>query len=238
LMSLAMPAYFIKYDFETAEPVRDSSGRCVRCAAGEPGLMVSKIKRDFEFDGYKGNRDLSDKKIVKDVFKKGDRYFNTGDLITTDQDYFLYFTDRIGDTFRWKGENVSTVEVANVVSDLPWIEDANVYGVAIPGQDGRAGMACLVLMKDHRLVEEDMAQLYRHCEDLLPNYARPRFVRVKGEMIITGTYKQRKVEVVKEGFDPAQCGKDPLYYIDFAKKTYIPIDNAVFEKINTGVIRF
>ena len=105
------------------------------------------------------------------------------------------------------------------------------------GQDGRAGMACIVLTKDHQLVEENLGELYRHCEELLPNYARPRFVRVKNEMIITGTYKQRKVEVVQDGFDPAKCSVDPLFCIDFGKKTYVPIDNAVYNKICNGEIR-
>ncbi|ELU08551.1 hypothetical protein CAPTEDRAFT_63948, partial [Capitella teleta] len=120
------PCKFVRYDVAQDDVVRDLNGLCIEVKSGEPGLMVVQIKKDFEFDGYKGNKELSEKKYIRDVSCKGDVYFNSGDLLTQDEDYNVYFTDRIGDTFRWKGENVSTIEVSNVMADPDWIEDANI----------------------------------------------------------------------------------------------------------------
>src|SRR6202012_5141592 len=138
------------------------------------------------------------KKILRYVFKKGDSWFRTGDLMRRDEHGYFYFVDRIGDTFRWKGENVATSEVAEALGVIPGIKEANVYGVAVPGQEGRAGMAALVVDATF-----DPKLLGVRLKDNLPAYARPVFLRVQPEMEVTGTFKQRKVELVKEGFDPA-----------------------------------
>ncbi|CAH1796473.1 unnamed protein product [Owenia fusiformis] len=233
---LLFPTDFIKYSVEQDEPVRDENGFCIRCKAGETGLMICKIKRDTEYDGYMGKPELTEKKIITDVFKKGDKYFNSGDLMSRDEEYFVYFKDRIGDTFRWKGENVSTIEVSNVISDLDCVEDANVYGVEVPGHDGRAGMAAIT-MKDNNLPsEEQLKIIYAACEDLLPVYARPRFLRSIKEMIITATFKQKKVDLVEHGFDPSGI-EDPLYFMDTTKATYVPMDQELYKRIVQGEFR-
>ncbi|XP_026954434.1 long-chain fatty acid transport protein 6 isoform X5 [Sagmatias obliquidens] len=126
----------IKYDFQKDEPIRNEHSWCSRVKKGEPGLLISPVNAKNPFFGYAGNRKQTEKKLLCDVFKKGDVYFNTGDLMVQDQENFLYFWDRIGDTFRWKGENIATTEVADIVGMLDFIQDTNVYGVAVPGKDG------------------------------------------------------------------------------------------------------
>jgi len=153
------------------------------------------------------------------------------DLLRVDRDDYFYFVDRIGDTFRWKGENVSTNEVAEVLSVEPGVEEANVYGVEVPGADGRAGMAALVTTD-----EFDLEAFGRRVEQELAFYARPLFVRLLPQMEITGTFKHRKVDLVKEGFDPAQL-EDPIYYRDPEKACYVPLDAIAFDRIANGEIR-
>jgi fatty-acyl-CoA synthase len=183
------------------------------------------------FDGYTRQTDTQ-KKILHDVFEKGDAWFRTGDLMRRDTHDYFYFVDRIGDTFRWKGENVATSEVAEALGVIPGIKEANVYGVAVPGQDGRAGMASLVVGP-----EFDGATLAQKLATNLPSYARPVFLRLQPEMEITGTFKQRKVELVKEGFDP-KAVPDPLYFLDLAAARYEPLDAARHGEIVSGRIKF
>ena len=132
------------------------------------------------------------------MFEKGDAWFRTGDLMRKDEDGYFYFVDRIGDTFRWKGENVSTSEVAEAISQFPDVQEANVYGVEVPGRDGRAGMAAIVA-EEHF----DLAAFRDHLIERLPEYARPVFVRLRNEIDVTATFKQKKIDLVREGFDPA-----------------------------------
>lgn len=224
------PYEIIKYDVEKDEPVRDASGRCVRVAKGETGLLISKITATNPFTGYAGDASLTEKKRLHNVFKKGDVYFNTGDLMMEDKEGFLFFQDRVGDTFRWKGENVATTEVADVVGMTDFIEEANVYGIPVPYHEGRIGMSAIKLKEGQPF---DGEKLYAKVVDYLPNYARPRFVRIQDSIEVTGTYKQRKVELVKEGFNPLIV-KDPLYFLDETNKIYTPmtqqIYNAILEK--------
>lgn len=236
-MRYLYPTHFLKYDQETEQPVRDSRGLCIPAEEGEPGLLAIKIKRDFTFEGYKGSEDLNQKKIIENVFRHGDKYFNSGDLLTADKEFYLYFHDRIGDTFRWKGENVSTIEVSNTLSDLPWLEDANVYGVTVPGQDGRAGMAALTLSAGQSLTADRLGELFRRCEDLLPTYARPRFLRIVPNMTITSTFKQKKVELVKEGFDLERCKPDAVYINDPSAKGFVPLTEQHVAEIRAGTLR-
>ena len=149
------------------------------------------------FDGY-NDEQQSKKKLLRDVFAKGDLWFRTGDLMKMDEDGYVYFVDRVGDTFRWKGENVSTSEVEIAISSMPGVKHAIVYGVQVPGQDGRAGMAAITPKRWRRSRRRCMRTLPRH----LPAYARPVFLRLQGEVETTGTLKYRKVDLVKEGFDP------------------------------------
>jgi fatty-acyl-CoA synthase len=166
------------------------------------------------------------------VFEKGDAWFRTGDLLRRDVHGYFYFVDRIGDTFRWKGENVSTNEVAEALGVLPGIKEANVYGVAVPGMDGRAGMAALVAEQGF-----DVADLAMKLSGNLAAYARPVFLRLRPEMEITGTFKLRKVELVKDGFDP-KVVDDPLYVFDPATERYVPLDVARYDDIVSGRVKF
>ncbi|XP_062840696.1 long-chain fatty acid transport protein 2 [Anolis carolinensis] len=217
----------VKYDVDQDEPVRNEKGHCIPVAAGETGLLVCKITEVAPFSGYAGDRKKTEKKILRDVLRKGDSFFNSGDLLMQDHEGFIYFQDRVGDTFRWKGENVATTEVERTLAALDFIEEANVYGVPVPGHEGKTGMAA-VRLKDG--LSFDGKKLYAHAKDYMPNYAIPRFVRLREALEITETFKQRKVQLVKEGFDPAIIN-DPLYFLDDSEKCYVPMTQEIFSSI-------
>ncbi|KAM9352341.1 long-chain fatty acid transport protein 2-like [Symphorus nematophorus] len=227
------PYSLIKFDVNEGKPLRDSAGFCIEAAKGEPGLLVCKISPDMPFLGYVGDLQQTEKKRLHDVHKKGDMYFNTGDLLTVDEDNFIYFTDRVGDTFRWKGENVSTTEVADIVTLADCIKEANVYGVEVPGLSGRAGMAAVTL---HDGQTFDSAAVFKQVEKFLPNYARPRFMRIRSSLQVTGTYKHMKTKLVEEGFNPNQV-TDPLYFLDENEKNYILLTLDIFNSVTSGEIR-
>ena len=223
--------HVVKYDVEADEIVRDDNGRVVDCDPGEPGEFISRISNITPFEGYQ-DEEATEKKILRDAFADGDTYFRSGDLLSQDEDGYYYFVDRIGDTFRWKGENVSTAEVAGELGRCPGVLEANVYGVEVPGADGRAGMATLVVDDSF-----DAEALRRHTADNLPSYARPLFLRIQSEVEITGTFKHRKIDSVKEGFDPTEID-DPLWFLDPDAKVYVPLDSALHERIRNGEVRF
>ncbi|XP_037623203.1 very long-chain acyl-CoA synthetase-like isoform X1 [Sebastes umbrosus] len=233
LLKRFYPYAVIKYDIDKGTPVRDSSGFCIEAAKGEPGLLVSEISMGAPFFGYVRDLQQTEKKRLHDVLKKGDLYFNTGDLLSIDEDNFFYFQDRVGDTFRWKGENVATNEVADVISLVDCIKEANVYGVKVPGQEGRAGMAAVTLSEGQRF---DSAGVFKHVENSLPTYARPRFMRIQSSLDVTGTFKHMKVKLVEEGFNPNQI-TDPLYFLDERDKNYIPLTVDTFNSITSGKIK-
>jgi len=222
------PVRIFKFDHETEELVRDSKGRCIPCGYDEPGEFVAKIykiKKASNFSGYT-NAEASKKKIVTDVIQKGDQWFRSGDLMKIDRNGFVYFVDRIGDTFRWKGENCSTAEIAQIMGVFLNGAEINVYGVSIPGKDGRAGMAAVV-SKDSL----DLDGLAAHAIKQLPSYAVPLFIRkLEKEMDITGTFKHRKVELRDEGFDPSKI-TDPIYFFEPSKKTYVPLTKPLYDEI-------
>jgi fatty-acyl-CoA synthase len=222
----------VKFDVEKEEPVRGADGFCIECADGEAGECIGRIEEGpgKTFDGYTKAADTQ-KKVLTDVFARGDRWFRTGDLMKHDALGYFYFVDRIGDTFRWKGENVATSEVSEVLSVVPGVKEANVYGVSVPGQDGRAGMAALVTGSGFE-IEGLAAAIARD----LPSYARPVFVRLLPEIEITGTFKQRKVELVREGFDPATI-RDPLYWLDHPRGQYVPLTPDDHTGILSGAIK-
>jgi len=229
------PSRLIRFDVEAEAPVRGADGFCQPCPVGEAGEMIGRIPRDANtaigrFEGY-SQPEATEKKILRDVFEKGDAWFRTGDLLRRDAEGYYYFVDRIGDTFRWKGENVATSEVAEVLSVHPGVREVNVYGVQVPGGDGRAGMAALVAGP-----ELSLDALYAHAAKQLPSYARPLFLRLRNEMEVTATFKHRKVELVAQGFDPASIG-EPLYFADAEKETFVPLDAALFERIQAGEVR-
>lgn len=183
---------------ENDEPVRGADGRCRLAAVGEAGEAIGMIGEDVrhDFSGY-ADKAASEKKILTDVFKPGDRWFRTGDLMRQDRDGYFYFIDRIGDTFRWKGENVSTAEVEQRLADAPGVREVIAYGVPVPHQEGKAGMVALVV--DGKF---DAAAFAARAEAELPAYARPVFVRLIKAADTTGTFKYRKVDLVADGFDP------------------------------------
>ncbi|MEN8159957.1 MAG: long-chain-acyl-CoA synthetase [Myxococcota bacterium] len=220
--------HVIRCDVETGEPWRDAAGRCQALGPGGTGLLVSRITRAIPFDGY-ADRDATKKKVLEDVFKPGDRYFNTGDLLTLHEDGWLSFADRVGDTFRWKGENVSTNEVAEILNGAPGVLETNVYGVTVPGSDGRAGMAS-VNHDESFSIDAFAAYVARE----LPGYMRPYFVRLQHEMRITVTFKHQKVDYRREGYDPARVS-DPLYFLDGER--YVPLDAERFARIQDGSLK-
>ncbi|XP_070706404.1 long-chain fatty acid transport protein 2 [Pempheris klunzingeri] len=230
---LSMPFELLRHDPQTYEPVRTDSGRCIRAQIGEAGILVAPLTAMNQFLGYAGNKVQSEKKLLRDVFKAGDVYFNTGDLLLHNHRDFLYFRDRIGDTFRWKGENVSTTEVSEVLGLIDSIQEANVYGVTIPGYEGRAGMAAVVLKQDHRF---NGTKLYNHLGKTLPAYAWPWFLRIQTSLDVTETFKQQKVKLVQEGFNP-DVTKDPLYFLDVSQKGYILLTVSLYQEIVSGKIR-
>ncbi len=222
----------VKFDVEKEEPVRGFDGFCIECADNEVGETIGKIANEpgKTFDGYTKEADTK-KKVLHDVFEKGDAWFRTGDLMRRDAHGYFYFVDRIGDTFRWKGENVATSEVAEALGVVPGVKEANVYGVSVPGADGRAGMAALVTGSGF-----DIASLAGAIAGNLPAYARPVFVRLLPELEITGTFKQRKIDLVKQGFDPAAI-RDPLYWLDPASGRYEPLSDARYQAIVGGSVK-
>jgi len=213
-------------------PVRGADGLCIECGPDEAGETLGGIssRPGREFEGYTSKAD-SEKKMLRDVFRHGDAWFRTGDLMRRDSHGYFYFVDRIGDTFRWKGENVSTGEVGEALLAVPGIREANVYGVAIPGVDGRAGMASLVVDGDF-----DLDGLPKRLA-ALPSYARPIFLRLTPRIEVTGTFKQRKVDLVREGFDPSNIA-DPIYAFDSDTGKYERLTPDWFSEIQSGQARF
>ena len=221
----------IRFDVETEEPVRGNDGLCIECRPGEVGECVGQIGADVRsaYAGY-ADKAASEKKILRDVLKKGDAFFATGDLMRQDEEGYFYFVDRIGDTFRWKSENVSTTEVAGVLAQAPGVREAIVYGVAVPGADGRAGMASLVVGP-----EFDIKALAAQVDAALPGYAAPLFVRLQHEAEVTGTFKYRKIDLVTAGFDP-DLVNGPVFYRN-PVKGYVRLTRPTYQKIVSGEMR-
>ncbi|XP_054664929.1 long-chain fatty acid transport protein 6-like isoform X1 [Grus americana] len=230
---LFFPFDLIKYNFQKDEPIRNKQGWCEKVKKGEAGLLISKVNAKNPFFGYAGNKRHTEKKLLCEVFKKGDLYFNTGDLMVQDHENFLYFWDRTGDTFRWKGENVATTEVSDVIVMLDFIQEVNVYGVSVPDHEGKAGMASLILKQNTSL---DLEQMYKQVVTYLPSYACPLFLRVQKKMEMTGTFKQQKLRLVDEGFNPSTI-TDPLYFLDNSKKAYVLLTKEVYELILFGKMK-
>jgi len=213
----------IRFGVETETHVRDARGFCVECAPGESGEFIGRIRGAKDtgvqrFEGYTSAAE-TERKILRDVFEIGDAWFRTGDLLRRDADDYYYFVDRIGDTFRWKSENVSTQEVAAILNGFPGVEIANVYGVEVPGESGRAGMAALVL---HAGAGFDGEAFYAFTARQLPSYAAPLFVRLPKEADLTGTLKLRKLELQRDGYDP-RVVRDPVFVRDEPAKAYLPL---------------
>ncbi|TGD99413.1 long-chain-acyl-CoA synthetase [Methylobacterium nonmethylotrophicum] len=230
-MARRSPALIVRHDVETGQPLRDASGHCVPAEPDETGELLGRLsssRAEHSFEGYTSAQE-SDRKIVRDVLRPGDAWMRTGDLMRRDAQGFFYFVDRIGDTFRWKGENVATTEVAEALGRCAGVSEAIVYGVAVPGTEGRAGMAALTVTPDF-----DPAALHLQLAALLPAYARPVFLRIAPGFVHTETFKQRKAALAAEGFDPDRID-DPLY-IDL-KAGYRRLDRDLFTAVTRGGIR-
>lgn len=227
------PVTLVRCD-DNGVPIRNAKGHCIECQIEEPGVFVGKIvhKKVFnEFVGY-ADDDATSKKILKNVFKQGDRYFNSGDVLVQDELGYFYFKDRTGDTFRWKGENVATSEVEAVISNIVNLNDAVVYGVEIPNTDGRAGMAAIV-DESNTL---DLNKFGKEVVKSLPAYALPLFLRIMKEVPLTGTFKLKKVDLQKDGFNVNKI-QDKLYVYDFKAKQYMLLTKDIYEDILSGKVR-
>ncbi len=217
------PVAFVEYDGDSGEPVRDDNGRVRKVRTGEPGLLLSKVSSLQPFDGYT-DKDETEKKLVRNAFREGDVWFNTGDLMRSQGFGHAAFTDRLGDTFRWKGENVATTEVEAAVSTDEQVEEATVFGVEVPGAGGRAGMAAIQLKEGK---EFDGKSLANAAYDRLPGYAVPLFVRVVEELAHTSTFKSQKVDLRKEGYGVSQEDgdgvdiEDPIYVLAGRDEGYV-----------------
>ncbi len=224
-------ARLVKYDRETDRHVRNPDGTLIECGPGEVGEMLGMILNlpgvtGGRFDGYT-DREATEKKILRNVFRQGDAWMRTGDLFRRDEEDYYYFVDRIGDTFRWKSENVSTSEVAYALGCCPGIETITVYGVTIPGQEGRAGMATLVMQPGQRF---DAVAFHALARKSLPNYAIPVFVRLRKDADITTTLKLRKIDLQKLGY--AEVPGDELYVADPKADRYLPATDATLKRLD------
>ncbi len=234
-LALSQPVALLRFDLEGGEPIRNELGFCERCAADEIGEAVGLIPADGaaragRFEGY-ADAGATARKVLRDVFRAGDAWYRTGDLMRRDAAGFYYFVDRVGETYRWKGENVSTAEVLTALAGAPGVSEGVVYGVSVPNADGRAGMAALVVDP-----EFDLGAFRAHAARHLPVYARPVFVRLLPALGATGTFKPRKQELMREGFDPARI-KDPVYVDDAGAGAYRPLDPALYADIIAGRMR-
>lgn len=236
----------IKLDFTTNTPIRDpKTGLCIPVQPHQPGELIYRLdeKRiEDTFQGYFGNNKATNSKILRDVYRKGDAYFSTGDVMRMDEGWRWHFVDRIGDTFRWKSENVSTAEVAEVLGRAPGVAEANVYGVEVPGHDGRAGCAALIIEQIQGAPPADdsvLKGLARHAMKGLPKYAVPVFIRMSKGMVQTGTMKQQKTGLRDEGIDVTkvlQAG-DKLYWLKPGAAEYVPFDETDFKGLQAGGVK-
>ncbi len=227
----------VRFDTVCQDVVRGADGYCQACAPGESGELLGRISEGRSaagrFEGYT-SRAATEQKILRDVFASGDAWFRTGDLLFHDTDGFYYFVDRVGDTFRWKGENVSTQEVAEAVMAQHGVHLCAVYGVELPAAEGRAGMAAVVLEPGTSL---DGEVLFKGLENALPAYARPAFVRIQQAAELTGTFKLRKVDLQKQGYETG-ASQDRILYRDDEGRTYRLLDPQSYSRIQNGELHF
>lgn len=234
-LSHRYPIAVVKSDPDTGEPLRDSRGHCIRCAANEAGEVLGQIVDGPEhagtrFEGY-SDMESTQRKVLRDAFQHGDHWYRTGDLMTRDTQGFFYFADRVGDTFRWHGENVSTSEVTQILAQCTGVIDVAVYGVRVPGTEGRVGMSAMVV--DSLF---DLSVFRRETAERLPPYARPLFLRLVPSLSRTGTFKLQKTLLVSEGFDPAHIA-DALYFDHAQQGQYVPLDASLYAKLQSGIER-
>ena len=230
------PYAIVEFDKESNSPVKDAKGWCKKVKKGDVGLMIGKIARRSPFDGYT-DTEKNKSVIMKDVFKHGDSFFNTGDLVRDIGFRHAQFVDRLGDTFRWKGENVSTTEVENAVSEYEKIAEAVVYGVEIPNTNGRAGMAAITLSEGTTLTEQDLQQMATEFKKCVPAYAVPVFLRIQKQVETTGTFKYQKNKLKEQSFDPNKNDERLLVLLPNATG-YCDLTPEIFSNIEAYQYRF
>lgn len=236
------PVKLIAYDIANDEIIRGEDGFCQEVPAGEPGLLLIQVTARSQYEGYT-NQEASEKKLLRDVIEEGDLYFNSGDLMKTIDVGFAWFrphyqfVDRIGDTFRWKSENVSTTEVSDIVSQHPDVDFCVVYGVEIPGTDGRAGMAAIVPSEGRSLSNMDLAGLSAHIRTNLPLYAQPIFIRILKELPTTTTHKLQKNQLQEDAFHLDQV-PDDLLVLKPKTEQYALMDADFYDEIVARGVRF
>ena len=229
-----LPYAIVKYDVEKDEPVLDSANHFVLSDVGETGLLLAKITEKTPFDGYT-NKEANEKKLFKNCFEDGDTWYTSGDLMKNMGFRHAQFVDRLGDTFRWKGENVSTTEVEEVINKIESVAEATVYGVEIAGTDGRAGMGAVVFKGN--VDAFDGKAFGKHIKESLPAYAVPVFLRLKSELEVTGTFKHRTVDLKKEGFDPDTVG-EPVYAMLPGSDEYVRVTKKLKGEIDKSKYKF
>ena len=222
----------VEYDVADDEVVRGPHGTMKKMALGETGLLIMKVNEQYPFDGYTDQQE-SEKKLFRDVFEPGDCWFNSGDLVMRQPFGHIQFADRIGDTFRWQGENVATTEVEGAVADWAEAEDAVVYGVSVPGRDGRCGMLYVTPREGPAMELAGLPELLRN---RLPSYAVPRFLRVGRATSLTGTFKYQKSQLKKEAYD---CGslEDDIFFLDPASDAFVKLTPDLHKQIDDGDVR-
>uniref|UniRef100_A0A7N6AN74 long-chain-fatty-acid--CoA ligase n=1 Tax=Anabas testudineus TaxID=64144 RepID=A0A7N6AN74_ANATE len=231
ILPYVYPIRLVRVNEETMELIRGPDGVCIPCKPGEPGQLVGRIIQNDplrRFDGYV-NQSATSKKIAQSVFKKGDSAYLSGDVLIMDECGHMYFKDRTGDTFRWKGENVSTTEVEGTLSRLLDMKDVVVYGVEVPGAEGKAGMAAIADPSQ----STDLEKFVKDMEKALPPYARPVFLRFLPEVNKTGTFKFQKTDLRRDGFDPSAVS-DRLYFMDSSRGRYMRLDDELYRSILSG----
>lgn len=228
------PYKLVKFHEGTRDPIRNDQGFMEEVAPGDPGLLIGEITKKWSFEGYT-QKEATEKSILRDAFKKGDEWFNTGDVLKEIGFRHLQFVDRMGDTFRWKGENVSTTEVENIIDGSGMVEEAIVYGVEIPHTNGKAGMVTLVPQNGG--ASFDIQALFAYLNDNLPAYAVPVFIRVTDGIEKTGTFKYRKVDIQKLGYSTAKAEDDVYVWLPKTRE-YTLVTPALEQDISAGKVSF
>lgn len=224
----------VQVDWETEQPLRSGPNDfCTQVPRGEPGELLMKVDAaeiEKKYQGYYNNQTATESKLMRDVLVKGDAYFRTGDVLRWDEEGRWWFMDRIGDTFRWKSENVSTAEVSEALGTHPAVNEANVYGVEIPHHDGRAGCAAVLLERD---VDQKLLDgVAAHVKSRLPKYAVPIFLRVTKQMASTGNNKQQKHLLRTQGVEP---GDDKIFWL--RDGTYLEMGDKEREELRAGRVK-
>ncbi|GAM30565.1 putative very-long-chain acyl-CoA synthetase [Acinetobacter calcoaceticus] len=223
----------VKFNIENEVPISDYNGFMQKVRRGGNGLLLTEVNHKIPFDGY-SERKATQSKLFRNVFKKGDCWFNTGDIVQDQGFRHISFVDRIGDTYRWKGENVATTEVESVIQNFPNVQEAIVYGVQVPHTDGRAGMVAITPIEDQIV---DLSQIYTYLVSKLPGYAIPLFIRLREKCETTSTFKIKRKELQQEAFY-SQSNDEQIYVLHDRNFGYTPLNGEILQKIESGQIRF